>query len=157
MRPDHLPSEGNFTYKESWFDLFRELTSNRAAGGYSVTAGLYREPYFLKSYQEIAINARRGWVPRYEDVSREPTCSSAALSGIQTGELAPRPDFQRKLVWSNKDKIAFLDTVLRGYPFPEIYIAVGDVNLETAAGTEMLVDGPTDNNASSVFHGFFST
>src|ERR1700678_4061355 len=65
----------------------------------------------------------------------------ALLSGIQSGELAPRPDFQRKLVWSNKDKVAFLDTVLRGYPFPEIYIAVGEVNLETAAGTEMLVDG----------------
>jgi hypothetical protein len=56
MRPDHLPSEGNFTYKESWFDFFRELTSNRAAGDYRITAGLYREPYFLKSYQEIAIN-----------------------------------------------------------------------------------------------------
>src|SRR5579871_5545252 len=65
----------------------------------------------------------------------------ALLNGIQSGELTPRPDFQRKLVWSNRDKVAFLDTVLRGYPFPEIYIAVGDVNLETAAGTEMLVDG----------------
>ena len=63
------------------------------------------------------------------------------LSGLQSGEITPRPDFQRKLVWSNKDKLAFLDTVLRGYPFPEIYIAVGEVNLETAAGTEMLVDG----------------
>jgi hypothetical protein len=65
----------------------------------------------------------------------------ALLSGIQSRELSPRPDFQRKLVWSNGDKLAFLDTVLRGYPFPEIYIAVGEVNLETAAGTEMLVDG----------------
>jgi len=65
----------------------------------------------------------------------------ALLSGIQSGELAPRPDFQRKLVWSNNDKVAFLDTVLKGYPFPEIYVAVGEVNLETAAGTEMLVDG----------------
>ena len=63
------------------------------------------------------------------------------LSGLQSGEITPRPDFQRKLVWSNRDKIAFLDTVLQGYPFPEIYIAVGEVNLETAAGTEMLVDG----------------
>jgi hypothetical protein len=63
------------------------------------------------------------------------------LNGIQSGEITPRPDFQRNLVWSNRDKVAFLDTVLRGYPFPEIYIAVGEVNLETAAGTEMLVDG----------------
>ena len=65
----------------------------------------------------------------------------ALLNAVQTGELTPRPDFQRKLVWSNKDKVNFLDTVLGGYPFPEIYIAVGDVNLETAAGTELLVDG----------------
>ncbi len=63
------------------------------------------------------------------------------LSGIQSGEITPRPDFQRNLVWSNKDKVAFLETVLLGYPFPEIYIAVGEVNLETAVGTEMLVDG----------------
>ena len=63
------------------------------------------------------------------------------LSAIVNGELVPRPDFQRGLVWSNKDKLAFLDTVLKGYPFPEIYLAVGDVDLETAAGTEMLVDG----------------
>lgn len=63
------------------------------------------------------------------------------LSGIQSGEITPRPDFQRKLVWSNNDKLSFLDTVLRGYPFPEIYLAIGEVNLETAAGTELLVDG----------------
>lgn len=65
----------------------------------------------------------------------------ALLSGLQNKELVPKPDFQRKLVWSNKDKILFIDTVLRGYPFPEIYVAVGEVNLETAAGTEVLVDG----------------
>jgi hypothetical protein len=56
MRPDHLPSEGKFTYKENWFDFFRELTSSRAAGDYRITAALYREQFFLKSYQEIAIN-----------------------------------------------------------------------------------------------------
>lgn len=63
------------------------------------------------------------------------------LAGIQSGEIKPRPDFQRNLVWSNRDKLAFLDTVLRGYPFPEIYMATGEVNLETAEGTELLVDG----------------
>jgi hypothetical protein len=63
------------------------------------------------------------------------------LNGIQNGEIIPRPDFQRELVWSNRDKIRFLDTILRGYPFPEIYLAVGQVDLATAAGVEMLVDG----------------
>lgn len=63
------------------------------------------------------------------------------LTGIQSGSLVPRPEFQRRLVWSNKHKLAFLDTVLRGFPFPEIYIAAGDVDSETGEGTEMLVDG----------------
>ncbi|WP_377848526.1 DUF262 domain-containing protein [Bosea sp. UC22_33] len=63
------------------------------------------------------------------------------LSGIQSGEITPRPEFQRNLVWSNADKLRFLDTVLSGYPFPEIYLATGEVDLETAEGTEMLVDG----------------
>jgi len=63
------------------------------------------------------------------------------LNGLRTGELRPKPDFQRKLVWSNKDKVAFIDTVLRDLPFPEIYVAAGEVDLVTAAGTEMLVDG----------------
>ena len=63
------------------------------------------------------------------------------LAGIQSGEIKPRPDFQRNLVWSNRDKLSFLDTVLKGYPFPEIYMATGDVNLDTAEGTELLVDG----------------
>lgn len=63
------------------------------------------------------------------------------LTGIQNGTLLPRPEFQRRLVWSNKHKLAFLKTVLQGYPFPEIYIAAGDVNSETGEGTEMLVDG----------------
>jgi hypothetical protein len=39
------------------------------------------------------------------------------------------------------DKIAFIQTVLEGLPFPEIYIAAGDVNLTSGEGNEMIVDG----------------
>lgn len=63
------------------------------------------------------------------------------LTGIRNGTLVPNPAFQRRLVWTNKDKRNFLDTVLKGYPFPEIYIAAGSVNAQTGEGTEMLVDG----------------
>ena len=63
------------------------------------------------------------------------------LTGIRNGTLIPRPEFQRRLVWSNKHKREFLDTVLMGYPFPEIYIAAGDVDPSTGEGHEMLVDG----------------
>ncbi len=62
MRPDHLPSEGGFTYRSEWFDFFRQLTSERVAGDYKVTAGLYREIYFLRAYQQIAIAACRARV-----------------------------------------------------------------------------------------------
>lgn len=63
------------------------------------------------------------------------------LTAMREGGLVPNPSFQRRLVWKSKDKQNFLKTVLDDYPFPEIYIAAGDVNLETGEGTEMLVDG----------------
>lgn len=60
---------------------------------------------------------------------------------IRDGALVPRPEFQRRLVWTNKDKVAFIQTVLDGLPFPEIYIAAGKVDAKTGEGTEVLVDG----------------
>lgn len=63
------------------------------------------------------------------------------LTQLREGRLEPRPEFQRRLVWSNTDKSAFLETVLFNLPFPEIYVAAGSVDLETGEGKEMLVDG----------------
>lgn len=63
------------------------------------------------------------------------------LTGLRDGKLVPRPEFQRRLVWSNRDRVAFIETVIRGYPFPEIYVAAGEVDLESGEATEMLVDG----------------
>lgn len=63
------------------------------------------------------------------------------LTGIKDGTLIPRPEFQRRLVWTNKDKQDFVQTVLMEYPFPEIYIAAGDIDPDTGVGTELLVDG----------------
>lgn len=58
-----------------------------------------------------------------------------------TKTLIPRPDFQRRLVWSNIDKVEFIRTAIDGLPFPEIYIAAGELNPETGEATELLVDG----------------
>lgn len=63
------------------------------------------------------------------------------ITAIKNNTLIPRPEFQRRLVWTNEDKLHFLSTVLEGYPFPEIYIAAGEVDPDTGEGTEMLVDG----------------
>ena len=63
------------------------------------------------------------------------------LTAIRDETLIPQPEFQRRLVWSNKHKRAFLNTVLEGLPFPEIYIAAGSVDPVTGEGKELLVDG----------------
>jgi hypothetical protein len=63
------------------------------------------------------------------------------LTAISKNTLIPRPEFQRRLVWTNADRIQFIKTVLDGFPFPEIYIAAGQVDAKTGEGSEMLVDG----------------
>jgi hypothetical protein len=63
------------------------------------------------------------------------------IQAVREGRLLPRAEFQRRLVWSRQDKNLFLDTILRNLPFPEIYLADGDVDLETGQGTQLLVDG----------------
>ena len=63
------------------------------------------------------------------------------LTAIRNETLVLQPQFQRNLVWSNKHKSKFIQTVLDGYPFPEIYIAAGEVNPNNGEVKEMLVDG----------------
>lgn len=63
------------------------------------------------------------------------------IQGLTKETLIPKPDFQRRLVWSKDDKIRFIETVLLDLPFPEIYIANDQVNTTTGEGTEILVDG----------------
>lgn len=63
------------------------------------------------------------------------------LTAISEKKLNPRPDFQRRLVWTNEDKVSFIKTVLRGLPFPEIYICSGSLDPDTGQATEFLVDG----------------
>lgn len=77
------------------------------------------------------------------------------ITGIKNHTLIPNPEFQRRLVWTNRDKMNFLDTVLSGYPFPEIYIAAGEVNPETGEGTEMLVDG--QQRITTLYHYFIGS
>lgn len=63
------------------------------------------------------------------------------IDALRDERLLMRPPFQRKLVWTHKDKIKFLKTILEDYPFPEIFIATGELDPETAKGVEWLVDG----------------
>lgn len=66
---------------------------------------------------------------------------SDLIGMINRKELILQPDFQRKLVWAPKHKEYFIDTILRGFPFPEIYIAQSGIDLETFQSQQVVVDG----------------
>lgn len=60
---------------------------------------------------------------------------------IKEGSLIPQPDFQRKFVWTKDHKEDFIDTILQGLPFPEIYIAQTGIDMKRIMSTEVVVDG----------------
>ncbi len=66
---------------------------------------------------------------------------SDLLGMVRRQELILQPEFQRKLVWNAKHKEAFIDTILRGYPFPEVYIAQSGVDLDALSTQQVVVDG----------------
>ena len=66
---------------------------------------------------------------------------SDLYGAIKREDLILQPEFQRKLVWNDKHKEAFIDTILNGFPFPEIYIAQSGVDLELLQTQQVVVDG----------------
>jgi hypothetical protein len=63
------------------------------------------------------------------------------ISEVEGKRLEVRPFFQRRQVWTNIDKELFIETILRGYPFPEIFIATGEFDRKEMKLKEWLVDG----------------
>ena len=66
---------------------------------------------------------------------------SALYKDIKRKNLILQPDFQRRFVWSSKHKEKFIDTVLKGYPVPEIYVAQRGIDIDTIESEEVVVDG----------------
>jgi hypothetical protein len=60
---------------------------------------------------------------------------------INGGRLILKPDFQRKFVWTASHQEAFLDTILKGFPFPEIYVCEGGVDTKKLRTTQFVIDG----------------
>ena len=66
---------------------------------------------------------------------------SALYKDIKRENLILQPDFQRRFVWNNKHKEKFIDTILKGFPVPEIYVAQRGIDIETIESEEVVVDG----------------
>src|SRR5689334_8294339 len=63
------------------------------------------------------------------------------IDDVTGKRLSIQPFFQRRLVWNNDDKEKFIDTVLKGYPFPEMFVAEGKREGRSTRREKMLVDG----------------
>lgn len=60
---------------------------------------------------------------------------------IDAGKLVLRPDFQRKFVWTHEHQEEFIETILGGYPFPEIYVCQGSIDTKKMRTTRHVIDG----------------
>jgi len=66
---------------------------------------------------------------------------SDLIGKIQREELILQPEFQREFVWTPKHMEKFIQTILDGFPFPEIYISQKGINLDTLTTQNVVVDG----------------
>lgn len=73
------------------------------------------------------------------------------VNDISKGSLIPDAYFQRNLVWRETHKKDFIKTILMGYPFPEIFISKGKIDVETMTTVSCIVDGQQRTNAISTF------
>lgn len=60
---------------------------------------------------------------------------------IDNNRLDLSPDFQRKFVWTHEHQEAFLDTILNGFPFPEIYVCQGETDTKKLRTSQKVIDG----------------
>lgn len=73
------------------------------------------------------------------------------VNDIRKGALIPDAYFQRNLVWREVHKKDFIKTILLGYPFPQIFISKGKVDVESMSTVSCIVDGQQRTNAIQCF------
>lgn len=69
------------------------------------------------------------------------------INDISAGRLITDPFFQRNLVWREIHKKDFIQTILLGYPFPQIFITKGKIDLTKQMSIASIVDGQQRTNA----------
>lgn len=69
------------------------------------------------------------------------------VNDIRGGKLIPDAYFQRNLVWREIHNKDFIKTILLGYPFPQIFISKGKVDVVDMTTVSCIVDGQQRTNA----------
>lgn len=81
---------------------------------------------------------------RYNVRSREIVDLVAAMKNTA---LTLNPYFQRNLVWRDAHRRDFIETILLGYPFPQIFLARGPLDVDNMTASQAVVDGQQRLNA----------
>jgi len=63
------------------------------------------------------------------------------ISWKRDGALRLNPDFQRRSVWKPGAKSYLIDTIIRGFPIPIIFLRDGKTNIKTLTPRRDVVDG----------------
>ena len=69
------------------------------------------------------------------------------VNDVRKGRLIPDAYFQRNLVWREIHNKDFIKTILLGYPFPQIFISKGKVDVASMSTISCIVDGQQRTNA----------
>lgn len=63
------------------------------------------------------------------------------MSAMRSRRLTRSPFFQRNLVWRETHKREFIETIMAGLPFPQIFLARGKIDVEAMEAYTCVVDG----------------
>lgn len=63
------------------------------------------------------------------------------VNELRSGRLIADAYFQRNLVWREAHKQDFIKTILLGFPFPQIFVSRGVIDVERMRTTSCVVDG----------------
>ena len=69
------------------------------------------------------------------------------VNDVKKGRLIPDAYFQRNLVWREVHNKDFIKTILLGYPFPQIFISKGKIDIASMSTISCIVDGQQRTNA----------
>lgn len=73
------------------------------------------------------------------------------VNEIKAKRLIPDAYFQRNLVWRDVHKREFIETILLGYPFPQIFFSRGKIDVKKMSSVACVVDGQQRTNAIMEF------
>lgn len=60
---------------------------------------------------------------------------------LKSDKLISNAYFQRNLVWREIHKREFIETILKGYPFPQMFFSRGKINVQSMSTVSCIVDG----------------